>query len=569
MEQAEDVIARAGLMIVGAAGLDDLETAIGLLRRALRLAPAAVHGLHLLASALQTRYDLTGAPDDLEACNTHLTELLDGLPDGHPVRHETEAWLGLNLARGRDDERALLLLGRALRGVGHLPEETAGRVLWTLGRLLFARSGGRAGRDLDEAARLLARAAVHLPDDESLLRDVSDVLAAQWQHGDAAALDRLIVTRRALARLLPDSAIGSTALASALAERHALNGSPEDRDEAIKLISSAGKPDSALLILARLLASRALGSDGGDLDAALGLLARLADSPTLSAAELDTARRALETLQELRGADRELRGAYGELRDADGELRGVDPVLGPRPAVLALTDALSEMDRRDPLRTQLMIRLVVALCEVEPPNPLPYEKITKVTAGDDLGAVVHALVLIARGSDEGPARLSALVEDIPVTHRLRGPLVTVLGTRLAWRAEVLGDLEALDGADRYLAEAVHHTQSSVRLRVLHAVNKVTMARCRSLPDLVDEAIRDLESDLAALSSTDRWFPRGLWALGDAWVLRGRLRDIPADVLRGHRLVIEAQALAPASHPDQERLRAAADQAAAALRTAGA
>ncbi|MEO7614340.1 MAG: hypothetical protein ABIS86_10130 [Streptosporangiaceae bacterium] len=543
-------------MIVGASGLSDLDLAIDRLSRG-PLGPCDPRPrLQLLASAFQIRHRLTGEPADLDRCCRHLAELIDGLAEDHPNRPEAEAWLG---------------------------------------RVLMSRAAGRPGLDLDAAVRLLDKTVERFPDDRSVLRDLVRALTLQCAGGDRGALEPLIAVGRRLLGLDPGNGESALALARALAAQRPRSSS--DRDEAIALLKAGETPDSDRLVLARLLAGRALDVGGADVEEALDLLGRLVDSPELSVDELGMARRVRCGLRELWGGAPQERHraalavtqasdpAYPELvlrvavddraggrpRDVEG-LRRLADRLGPghplagsvlaevafalsdlRAVVRTSAEALCLVGRGDPLRAELMLRLADALAELDCPVRLPAD-VLDMAAGEGL---FRGLVLLAgrRTEDDVEAltRLERALAELPTGHRLRPSLLALLGTGLARRADVLGDLEALDAADRHLAEAIRYRPESLRLRVAHSCHRVIMARHRCLPGLVDDSIRALESDLAAVSTTDPWYPKTLWALGEAWWTRGTLLDVPRDRQRGLELVIAAEAALPGGHPDRDRI----------------
>jgi tetratricopeptide (TPR) repeat protein len=509
-------ILRAGFLIVAASGIDDLDAAIELLREELPHTPEPHSRLRLLASAYQTRHRVSAAPDDLDRCGRYLAELLDALPENAPDRPETEAWLG---------------------------------------RVLLTRAAGRSADDLDAAVRLLSKAAARLPEHSPVLRDLCEALTLRWRSGDRTALDPLIEARRTLLRLDPSDAASARSLALALADRSP--PTPAARDEAISLLlalapdARTGLADTERLVLARLLARRALATGGADAERALELLTPLAESKKLSGEERDQARVTLRGLRELRGAGPD-----------DPVMESPAPHADLREAARALAETLRRLAADHPMRPRLTVELAEALSELDSLDDLPVELLLET--GDRDGPV-RGLALLLRGDDViAIPLLERVLDDLPDEHPLRGPLSARLGTRLAWRAEALGDLDSLDAADRYLKAAIACYPDDPGLRIRRAAHHVTMARHRSLPDLADAAIRVLESDLATLSTVDPWYPQALWALGEAWSARGSLRGGTADRNRGLELVIEAAAALPDGHPDRARLAAAATRAREAL-----
>ncbi|GAA3197368.1 hypothetical protein [Actinocorallia longicatena] len=225
-------IARAGLMIVQASGLDDLDQALERLDAVLSEAADPTACLHLMASAAQTRFRLTGSAADLGRCNRYLEELLLLYAPGDPRRPATEAWLGLNLAdEPGSRERAIRLLARARRTAADLPPEIADRLPWTLGRLLAEAadtvlgplSGPAAAGALTEVALILADDAGPVPEDRlAVLTALAETVPAEDVHGAAArGLSSLVDGAdggawldRATAALTPDDPLYAALMAA-------------------------------------------------------------------------------------------------------------------------------------------------------------------------------------------------------------------------------------------------------------------------------------------------------------------------------------------------------------------
>jgi hypothetical protein len=255
---------------------------------------------------------------------------------------------------------------------------------------------------------------------------------------------------------------------------------------------------------------------------------------------------------------------------------------GPRASAVAaqtLTDALRRPAGDDALREEILIALATMLSgryAAEPADDLLDQIITLTRPGNDpahpmLAEAVHGLALVLRATDAQTAVLEELDRVgriLGAGHPVYGLIMGVLGAGLARRAEADGDLAMLATAEDRLARAAGDwtdmTLPGPAVRVPRAGGQVMRARLGHDPAQADRAIATLEAELTRLPSADPWTPRAQCLLGEAWRVRGELRDRAADVRRGCELLIAAGAGVPATHPDAARIGATAALARADL-----
>jgi hypothetical protein len=252
-------------------------------------------------------------------------------------------------------------------------------------------------------------------------------------------------------------------------------------------------------------------------------------------------------------------------------------------AIEALTGALRAIGPLHPLRTDILALLGASFLSMAAYDAagVPVGELVKmlgVTEADPSpDPVVQALRLACYGSalhwqavqdrdyaafPAALARVRRAAEILPPDHPYRSYLLLTIAALLGDQYDHVGDLAALDAAERYLNEGERlvvaaggpaYNPAAVDRCMVWAVRgdvRLTLATRRESPELAGAAIADLESAEAAYPAGHPFRARVTSQLGSARMLRSLLRGDTAGALDSSREIVAAARRLPATSPDR-------------------
>ncbi len=253
-----------------------------------------------------------------------------------------------------------------------------------------------------------------------------------------------------------------------------------------------------------------------------------------------------------------------------------------RQAVECLTEALERIGPADPQRGHATVRLALLLLSnaTTEPDAVPMDRILRMAdealsapgLDKEQAAMLHLMAGMAysnralrEGSRDGDekalAHLNQAKDLVPEDHLLRPAVVGSVGNLLSARfmaARTIDDHDASGAYTHGMQELIdergllrEETANPAELRglgqVAHPGVRRGLAATKRLMDAVfrrdqgsaDQALADLGQALAGLPPDNEWRQLVMAMLGDGWLARATLSADRNDVIRGHRLLMEA------------------------------